>query len=91
VQGSILHALASSTRFGIITSGADMVPGIDFGVLAYLGGLSARYVGCIATGLGVVELQTGDRAHVENRMKHTSGEIARRGADVIILGCAGWL
>lgn len=88
-DSAILHALATSTRFGILTSGSDMVPGIDAGVLSYLGGPSARYVGCIASGLGVVELQTGDRVKVEARMKESAAEVYRKGADVIVLGCAG--
>lgn len=67
-----------------------MVPAIDAGVAAFLGGISGRYVGCVASGLGVVELQTSsDRGAVERRIKSTAAKVSALGADVIILGCAG--
>lgn len=68
-----------------------MIADIDAGVRAYVGGVSDRYKGCIATGLGVLEL--GDpsmRDHVERVIKDEAGRMAvERGAEAIILGCAG--
>lgn len=54
-----------------------------------MGGNSDRYVGTHATGLGVVELQTGSRAKVEGLITKGTVELVEKGADVIILGCAG--
>ncbi|KAF4565457.1 hypothetical protein EYR36_002028 [Pleurotus pulmonarius] len=89
-DASIVHALLSGSKFGILTTGAAMVPAIDAGVTAFLGGISGRYVGCVASGLGVVELQTSsDRVAVEGRIKSTAAKVSALGADVIILGCAG--
>lgn len=68
-----------------------MIADIDAGVRSYIGGVSDRYKGCIATGLGVLEL--GDpsmRGEVERVIKEESGNLAvERGAEAIILGCAG--
>lgn len=88
-EASILHALICGTKFGILTTGRDAVPGIDAGVRALLGGNSDRYAGTVASGLGVVELQTGERKIVERRIKESAAKVAAKGADVIILGCAG--
>ncbi|KAL0950234.1 hypothetical protein HGRIS_010220 [Hohenbuehelia grisea] len=88
-DSSIVHALVSGSKFGILTTGTSMVNSIDAGVAAFLGGQSGRYVGCIASGLGVVELQTGDRNTVERRIKGAAADVCAMGADVIILGCAG--
>ncbi|CAO1634476.1 unnamed protein product [Sympodiomycopsis kandeliae] len=89
---SINHAMScGANTFGIITTGKAMIPDIDAGVRSYLGGVSDRYRGCIATGLGVLEL--GDlsmKDHVERVIKEESGRLAvTNGAEAIILGCAG--
>ncbi|EPQ30015.1 uncharacterized protein PFL1_02688 [Pseudozyma flocculosa PF-1] len=89
LEASVIHALSCGTRFGVLTTGADMVPDVDAGVRRILGGVSDRYVGTVATGLGVVELKMGDRAKVESTIKHGAAAVADRGADVVILGCAG--
>ncbi|KAF9496930.1 hypothetical protein BDN71DRAFT_1468196 [Pleurotus eryngii] len=89
-DASVVHALSSGSKFGILTTGAAMVPAIDVAVTAFLGGISGRYVGCIASGLGVVELQTSsDRGTIEGHIKGTAAKVSALGADVIILGCAG--
>lgn len=54
-----------------------------------MGGNSDRYVGTHATGLGVVELQTGNKQKVEEKITRGTQELVGKGADVIILGCAG--
>lgn len=89
LEAAVLHALALGNRVGILTTGAAMVPDLDAGVRRILGGASPRYAGCIATGLGVVELQTGDRAKVDATVRHAAAQGARQGMDVIVLGCAG--
>jgi len=76
-------------RFGIVTTGSGYKADIHKGVQAFMGGSSQRFAGIVATGLGVVELREGDRQKIETNMKEYSGRIAREGADVILLGCAG--
>ncbi|KAK0554956.1 dal80p-controlled protein [Tilletia horrida] len=89
LEAAVLHAIPLCNRFGVITTGADAVPDIDRGVRDVLGANSYRYVGTLATGLGVVELQTGDRVKINAVLQDFSARLARMGADAIILGCAG--
>ncbi|PWN53903.1 hypothetical protein IE53DRAFT_309360 [Violaceomyces palustris] len=89
LEAAIIHSLSCGTKFGVLTTGSDVVPDIDAGVRKLLGGNSDRYAGTYATGLGVVELKTGDRLKVESVIKQGAAKVAERGADVIILGCAG--
>ncbi|KAE8227757.1 hypothetical protein CF326_g7336 [Tilletia indica] len=89
LEAAVLHALPLCNRFGVITTGADAVPDIDRGVRDVLGANSYRYIGTVATGLGVVELQTGDPAKIQAVLKEHSAKLANMGADAIILGCAG--
>lgn len=94
LDAAVNHAMScGASTFGIITTGRAMVADIDAGVNAYLGGVSHRYKGCLATDLGVLEL--GDpsmRRHVEKRVRQESGKLGvQMGAEAIILGCAGKL
>ncbi|KAN0060146.1 Protein dcg1 [Thecaphora frezii] len=89
LEAAIIHSLSCGTRFGVLTTDRDMVADVDAGIRKVLGGNSDRYVGTVGTGLGVVELQTGDAEKVHTIIKRGAAEVARRGADVIILGCAG--
>ncbi|KAK0565564.1 dal80p-controlled protein [Tilletia horrida] len=89
LEAAVLHALPLCTRFGVITTGADAVPDIDRGIRDVLGANSYRYIGTLATGLGVVELQTGDQAKVQSTLQQHAAKLAEMGADAIILGCAG--
>ncbi len=89
LEAAIIHALSSGSRFGILTTGRSVVPDVEAGVRKIMGGNSDRYVGTHATGLGVVELQTGNRQKVEEKITKGTQELVGKGADVIILGCAG--
>ncbi|SPO26894.1 related to DCG1 - involved in nitrogen-catabolite metabolism [Ustilago trichophora] len=89
LEAAIIHALTCGTRFGVLTTGKSVVPDVEAGVRKVMGGNSDRYVGTHATGLGVVELQSGNRDKVEGLMKKGAQELVGKGADVIILGCAG--
>lgn len=89
---AINHAMScGASTFGIITTGKAMVPDIDAGVRSYLGGVSDRYKGCVATGLGVLELgDPNSKERVESKIKEDSARLAlEKGAEAIILGCAG--
>ncbi|KAF8199519.1 hypothetical protein BJ912DRAFT_949259 [Pholiota molesta] len=48
-----------------------------------------KICGLVTCELGVLEFQSGERAHVEARVKAAAAKSASQGADVIILGCAG--
>jgi Asp/Glu/hydantoin racemase len=76
-------------RFGIITTGTGYKYIHHVEVRNFLGATSERFAGLVTTGLGVVELREGNRQHVEAKVKESSANIAAKGADVIILGCAG--
>lgn len=89
LEAAVLHALSCGARFGVLTTGRSVVSDIDAGVRRILGGNSDRYVGTHATGLGVVELQTGNRVKVEGLITAGAQSLVSKGADVIILGCAG--
>jgi Asp/Glu/hydantoin racemase len=53
-------------------------------------GLSHFYVGSEATGLGVLELETKSRSEVLARMGYASKTLVEeKGADCVLLGCAG--
>ena len=89
LEAAVIHALSTGTRFGVLTTGRSVVPDVEAGVRKLMGGNSDRYVGTHATGLGVVELQTGNRDKVEALIRKGAQELVGKGADVIILGCAG--
>lgn len=84
------HALLLGERFGIAASGFNNdKPNLPVAVANFLGSpSSARYVGLQTVELGIVEIQTGDRAAVEEQMKRTGAILAAKGADVVVLGCA---
>ncbi|KAF5392748.1 hypothetical protein D9757_000846 [Collybiopsis confluens] len=86
-ESAITQALLLGSRFGIVTTGTGYKADINRGVQAFMGGNSQRFAGVLTTGLGVVELRTGDPQKIEKNMKECSGKMARE-ADVILLGCA---
>ncbi|SPO27240.1 related to DCG1 - involved in nitrogen-catabolite metabolism [Ustilago trichophora] len=89
LEAAIIHALSCGIRFGVLTTGKSVVPDVEAGVRKLMGGNSDRYVGTHATGLGVVELQSGNKDKVQSLMKMGAQDLVAKGADVIILGCAG--
>ncbi|KAI5124352.1 hypothetical protein M0805_008959 [Coniferiporia weirii] len=88
-EAGITHALLLGRRFGVVTTGVGMKYTLVSGVCAFMGASSERFAGVVTSGLGVVELREGDRARVETLMKSTSAKVAEKGADVLLLGCAG--
>lgn len=89
LEAAVIHSLCVGHKFGILTTAQSMVSDLECGVRKVLGGNSDRFVGTHATGLGVVELQTGNRDVVEHKLKAGARQLAANGADVIVLGCAG--
>lgn len=88
-EAAIAHSLLVGRRFGILTTGTGMKQPLISGVHTFLGASSVRFAGVVTSGLGVVELREGDRGKIEETMKAASAKVAEKGADVIILGCAG--
>jgi Asp/Glu/hydantoin racemase len=87
MEASLYAARMLGGRFGIVATGmrskwrqADMVA-------AY--GLGHFYVGSEATELGVLELETRERGEVLKRVSAAARVLAEKGADTILLGCAG--
>ncbi|KAJ6519585.1 Asp/Glu/hydantoin racemase [Mycena sanguinolenta] len=89
LHASVIQALLCGERFGIVATGRGYRYDRYAEVQHVLGGNSAKFAGLVPSGLGVLELREGDRQHVESSMKKASGELADRGVDVVILGCAG--
>ncbi|KAF9565185.1 hypothetical protein CPC08DRAFT_630187 [Agrocybe pediades] len=89
LEASISQSLLIGQRFGIITTGTGYKYIYYTDVRNFLGATSERFAGLVTTGLGVVELREGERQYVEKKVKEGSAQIAAKGADVIILGCAG--
>jgi Asp/Glu/hydantoin racemase len=90
LHAGIVHSLLLGPRFGIVTTGTGVEIEIADAVHAFLGAdASTRFVGILRSGLSVVELQEGEKATVEHKMKATSGDVAALEADVILMGCAG--
>ncbi|RXW20373.1 hypothetical protein EST38_g5478 [Candolleomyces aberdarensis] len=90
LESSIVHALFVGHRFGIITTGTGYGYIYHKDVKNFLGATSDRFAGLLTTGVGVVELREGDKETVERKIKETSVKmVGEKGADVILLGCAG--
>ncbi|KZT22717.1 hypothetical protein NEOLEDRAFT_1137477 [Neolentinus lepideus HHB14362 ss-1] len=87
-HASLVQGLLLGSHLGIITTGPDWIVPLTKGAIEFLGG-NAKFVGVETTGLGVVELKTDGEGHVEEQIRHSAVAIATKGADVIVLGCAG--
>jgi Asp/Glu/hydantoin racemase len=89
-EAAVSLALMLGRKFGIVSTGVGWKPGIISGIRNYLGAhASERFAGVVTTGLGVVELKEGDPERIKRRMAVGAQEVARKGAEVILLGCAG--
>ncbi|ETN36800.1 uncharacterized protein HMPREF1541_09078 [Cyphellophora europaea CBS 101466] len=87
MEASLYVARMLGGRFGIVATGARSKFRQEDSVAAY--GLTHFYVGSEATGLGVLELESRDRSEVLKRVAHAARVLAAKGADTILLGCAG--
>lgn len=87
MEASLYVARMLGGRFGIVATGMRSRYRQEDAVEAY--GLSHFYVGSEATNLGVLELDGKDRNDVMKRIAQASRTLAARGADTILLGCAG--
>ncbi|EXJ93956.1 hypothetical protein A1O1_02349 [Capronia coronata CBS 617.96] len=87
MEASLYVARMLGGRFGIVATGQRSKIMQDDQVAAY--GLSHFYVGSESTHLGVLELESRPREEVAKRIAHASRTLVVKGADTILLGCAG--
>lgn len=87
MEASMYVARMLGGRFGIVATGARSKILQDDQVATY--GLSHYYVGSEATHLGVLELDSRPKEEVAKRVMHAARSLAVKGADTIVLGCAG--
>lgn len=87
MEASIYMARMLGGRFGIVATAARSKILQDDHVATY--GLSHYYVGSEATHLGVLELDSRPKEDVAKRVMHAARALAVKGADTIVLGCAG--
>ena len=87
MEASLYTARMLGGRFGIVATGSRAKYLQDDAVASY--GLSHFYVGSEATHLGVLELETRSREEVGKRVQHCARVLVGKGADTILLGCAG--
>lgn len=96
LDSGILSALLMSQGkpFGILTTGFQWVPELNSAVGKVLGSNSKsndRYIGCYATGLGVLQLRDpNQKEFVEKTIIEYSSQMAKQGIGAVILGCAGF-
>jgi Asp/Glu/hydantoin racemase len=87
MEASIYTARMLGGRFGIVATGSRSKWMQDDAIAAY--GMTHFYVGSEATHLGVLELETRSREEVGKRVQHAARVLVAKGADTILLGCAG--
>ena len=87
MEAALYTARMVGGRFGIVATGERSKWLQETGVREY--GLDGFSIGSVATGLGVLELETKSRPEVLNRVKSAAKELVNRGADCVLLGCAG--
>ncbi|HVO21983.1 MAG TPA: aspartate/glutamate racemase family protein [Anaeromyxobacter sp.] len=85
-EAALSQALLLGGRLGILAGMSRAVPLMDALVRDY--GLGERYAGTESLELRVLQLGA-DRAATLQALTAAAGRLARRGADVLVLGCAG--
>lgn len=85
-ESSISLALLLGGKFGILAAMDRAVSLMDSMVRTY--GLEARYAGTVALNMRVLDLER-DHAQTLEALAQAGSALASRGADVMLLGCAG--
>lgn len=84
-EGGITSALNFGERYGVLTNvAADVNPGLRY-IRAL--GLETRLAGIEAAGIAVVDL--ADKTRARQGMRAAAQRLKDRGAEVLVLGCAG--
>ncbi|EXJ69945.1 uncharacterized protein A1O5_07018 [Cladophialophora psammophila CBS 110553] len=87
MEASVYVARMLGGRFGIVATAQRSKIKQDDDIAAY--GLSHFYVGSEATHLSVLELDSRPKEEVAKRVAHCARALVIKGADTILLGCAG--
>lgn len=87
MEASVYVARMLGGRFGIVATAQRSKIKQDDDIAAY--GMTHFYVGSEATHLGVLELESRPREEVAKRVAHCARALVMKGADTILLGCAG--
>jgi allantoin racemase len=85
-EASISTALLVGGKFGILAAMTRAAPLMDAMVRAY--GVEARYAGTVPLGMRVLDFEADPDATLD-ALVQAAGALAARGADVMLLGCAG--
>ncbi len=85
-EAAMSVALALGARFGILAGMGRAVELMDSMVRTY--GLEARYAGSLSLDMRVLEFETERQKTLQTLMR-TSRQLRQRGAEVLLLGCAG--
>jgi allantoin racemase len=85
-EAAMSQALLLGGRFGILAGMDRAVSLMDALVQGY--GLGSRYAGTEPLGMRVLDFEA-DRAGTLQVLAQAAGRLLRRGADVLLLGCAG--
>lgn len=90
-EAGLAHALMLSRKFGVLSTGAGPKPLLAKGVSAFLGAsASDRWAGGVTSGIRIEDLRLeSEQPRVERLMKEAAVRVAEKGADCILLGCAG--
>jgi Asp/Glu/hydantoin racemase len=86
-HASLQAAAMLDRKFGIVTTAMAWQPILSASVEA--AGAQSSSAGVIATGLGVLELESRPRDEVLKRIEECTSTLIDRSANCIILGCAG--
>ncbi|EXJ60860.1 hypothetical protein A1O7_05013 [Cladophialophora yegresii CBS 114405] len=87
MEASVYVARMLGGRFGIVATAQRSRIKQDDDIAAY--GMTHFYVGSEATHLGVLELESRPKEEVAKRVAHCARALVMKGADTILLGCAG--
>jgi allantoin racemase len=85
-EASMSIALLLGGKFGILAGMDRAVQLMDSMVRTY--GLEARYAGTLALNMRVLDFETHPEETL-TKLEHAGRELHHRGADVLLLGCAG--
>lgn len=87
MEASLNAAKCLGSTIGIITTGDRAVGMQDDAIRHY--GLEGFYAGSESCKLGVLELESKSKEEVESIMCSVAQRLIAKGADILVLGCAG--
>ncbi|OAP63592.1 hypothetical protein AYL99_02819 [Fonsecaea erecta] len=87
MEASLYTARMLGGRFGVVGNNVKTQRMLENAVRNY--GLDFFSVGCEPVGLGVLELESRPQSEVLQSMGHAAVRLKDKGADCVLLGCAG--